>query len=190
MIRHPARNAWIPPADLSAIIDTARGRSVHIMRLALLTGYRIGDICASADSAWTGRDVTLTERKTGKKRTVPLTADARAEVEALRVQKMSIDACSQYLLPARRRIGGTVRGHVHRATVWRAWRRAIYRARMVGRGYTLHSLRKCYAVNLYQRTHSIAAVQAALLHDRPDTTLRYIMDYIDALAQSTRITEV
>ena len=47
---------------------------------------------------------------------------------------------------------------------------------MSGRGYTLHSLRKCYAVDQLRKTGSYERVQADLGHRYLSTTLIYLQD--------------
>lgn len=82
-----------------------------------------------------------------------------------------------FAFQARRRAEGT-RHSLHRSTIYRAWETAIREAGLSGKGYTIHSLRKCYAVDLLKKTGSVEAVQADLGHKYLSTTLLYIMGII------------
>ena len=129
----------------------------------------------SAVDDWGPGTVTLRERKTGKLRTVGLSTEAARALGDLRrrTERARRRDGSRWLLPTLRGRNGDT--HEHRCTIWRHWRS---RCRELGLpdSYTLHSLRKVYAVRLYKRTRSLARVQADLNHDRPLTTLIYLAD--------------
>lgn len=152
-----------------------------IAELALLTGYRIDDIIQSRRDAWAGDTVTLTEQKTGKKRSVKIDHPIRAVVDKL--NGITNYRNNGFLCPSRRRRRGDG-PTLSRCTVWRAWKRACHNGSVTGRGYTVHSLRKCYAVRLWRATGSLEAVQRDLGHDRPTTTMIYLKDAMEALLRS------
>lgn len=89
------------------------------------------------------------------------------------------DGCENLIPSFRHRKDGT-RPSIHRATVWRHIEAAIKRAGLAGYGYTVHSLRRCYAVRIMKETGSIEAAQKALGHDRISTTLLYLRDALEA----------
>lgn len=104
--------------------------------------------------------------KTGKVRTVMLSERAK---EALRRIKRG----NGYLLPGR-----DAGSHMNRATIWRHFQKAVKAAGLTGKGYTVHSLRKCYAVNLFRKVRSVEAVQRDLNHDRWITTMIYLAELL------------
>ena len=170
-------NRWIPPEHVERIMRRLRPEDKSIARLALLTGYRIDDIIRSEREDWNGRKITLYEHKTGKRRTVRNSKEIRKELKAL-----------DEITSKRRHAGEMCPGRrqreqdgpfLARSTIWRGWKKAVNDAGYSGRGYTVHSLRRCYAVNVWQRTRSIAAVQADLGHDRASTTWLYLQDALE-----------
>ena len=170
------KNRWIPEPDLEQILAHADRRDRDIFTLLLETGYRVDDLVSSRASAWEGGSVTLLEKKTGKQRTVKLSEKAKKAAINLRGEK--------YLLTGSRR---TSRGetHMHRATVWRHWNKTVKEAGRGGKGYTVHSLRKCYAIRRLRETGNVEAVQKDLNHDRWVTTLLYLSDaMMDAFRRS------
>ena len=175
-------NRWIPSDRLSEIMKKLAPEDRAITRLAVLTGFRIDDIIRSRREDWKSEKITLKEAKTGKLRTVNNNAEIRAELEKL---DKSADR--------RRRAGELCPGRrqrerdgpfLARTTIWRHWKRAVREAGYGGSGYTVHSLRRCYAVGVWQRTRSIAAVQQDLGHDRPTTTWIYLQDALEAALRS------
>lgn len=61
---------------------------------------------------------------------------------------------------------------MHRTTYWRHFNDAVERAGLAGRGYSPHSLRKCYAVKLFKKS-GLKAVQDDLGHKYESTTMLY-----------------
>lgn len=188
-----ARNRWINEPDLAAIFTHLQQEDEAIARLALLTGYRIDDICSSRLVDWNSGSVALQEKKTGKWRCIPNNSAIRgtvAEIRACTRDRREWGSHNPYLVPARKRSPDGSPGHVSRCTIWRAWRRAIRAADRIGMGYTLHSLRRCYAVREWRRTGSIEAVQRDLGHKYAGTTYAYLQDAIEALARAATVSGV
>lgn len=171
-------NRWIPPEHLQRIMAQLQPEDKAIAQLAQLTGYRIDDIIRSRRGDWKGRRIRLRECKTGKTREVKNSAEIRAAAAAL-------DRCAASrrhagaMCPGRRQRQGDS-PYLARSTIWRAWKRAVAAAGLAGRGYTVHSLRRVYAVGVWQRTRSIEAVQCDLGHDKPSTTWIYLQDALEA----------
>ena len=138
----------------------------HIFDLLLETGFRLDDILRLRRYHLSGNYITIKERKTCNVRTVP----------NLHPVNMSGNRLA-YVFPSRRCRSGDKR-KLHRSTFWRHFEKAVTSAGLDGCGYTVHSLRKCYAVSLYLRTRSLTAVQRDLGHKSIATTSLYLVDGI------------
>lgn len=144
------------------------------------TGFRIDDVMHTRVYHWRGDLITLTERKTGKTRTVRLPDGLR---EALQEAFKGKNVFS-YAFPALRRLEGG-KAKMHRSTYWRHFVRAAELAGFGKRGITPHSLRKLYAVELLQRCGSLEAVRADLNHSKAEITMIYAFsDKIAEVAKS------
>lgn len=179
--RRTNRNKWIPEDDLCMIMDELGAEDWCITELALLTGYRIDDIIRSRRDQWSGQEITLEEAKTGKSRTKTIDHPIRAVLNKL--EKLTEPRANGYLCPSRRQRRGDG-PTMSRTTLWRAWRRALFYAKQQGKGYTIHSLRRCYAVRLWRESGSLEKVQLDLGHDRPTTTMIYLRDAMDELIRA------
>lgn len=153
-----------------------------ICRIAVLTGYRIDDIIRSQREDWNGETITLREAKTGKKRTVYNCAEIRAELKELDKSAVRRRRAGE-LCPGRRQRKGDG-PYLARSTIWRHWKTAARKAGYAGRGYTVHSLRRCYAVGIWKRTRDLEAVRQDLGHDRSTTTWIYLQDALEAALRS------
>lgn len=184
--RKTNRNTWIPDDHLERIVAQLGADDRKICLLAILTGYRIDDLLRLRWDAITGGTLTVKESKTGKTRTHALTSETIAILHSLRSEGREGaegHRTGLYIFPTRRgRIGD--KPTLSRCTVWRAFRRAVRDARLDGNGYTVHSLRKCYAWHLYRDTRSLSAVQHDLNHDRPDTTFLYLQEPFEKAARN------
>ena len=180
--RATTRNRWIDPADLHQIWKAAPEKDRFLFTTLAYTGFRVEDIAASKrlDWDWINHTVTIRERKTGKVRTVKMDTLTQASAYCTEMEGYWRKPFSEWFLPSRRPKNS---GHISRATIWRAWKRAIRAAGLEGKGYTIHSLRKAYAVELFKRTGSLEAVQRDLNHERIGTTLIYLQDYFSSLAR-------
>lgn len=144
----------------------------EICELAALTGYRIDDLLKVRVYQARGDRLNLREAKTGKSRSVELTARARALLAKRSAGKNSLS----YLFRSPTKKITQKRQKIHRTTIYRNFSAAVRKAGLDGNGYTVHSLRKVYARDLLARTHSIRAVQRDLNHDSLATTLLYVTD--------------
>lgn len=167
------QNIWIPPERYAAIRRHLDPRMAALCDLLRATGYRVDDVLHTTVGQWRDRDtVTLYEFKTGNRRTVRLSDQARAAVRQL-IDYQGDPADDDPLCPARR-ISDVGRPWLHRTTVYRQFVRAAILAGYKGHGYTVHSLRKMYARDAYQRTGSLLAVQTDLGHKNLTTTMWYV----------------
>lgn len=131
-----------------------------VMRVALHTGLRIGDILQLRP--WQLRqNFWVTEQKTGKRRQiglpVPLLNDLRLESGAAWVFE-----------------GADPHKHRSRQAVWKDVKRACAACRLP-QNVGPHSARKVYAVGLLERYGDIDRVRRALNHSSVEVTLIYAM---------------
>ncbi len=131
------------------------------MDLLVTTGYRLDDILRLRKWQVRGKTITIRERKTGNIRTV--------ENPCSKICGKSFE----YLFRGRGRVGESKK--LHRSTFWRHFEKAVKAAGLDGRGYTVHSLRKVYAVNHYKLTGDIEAVRKDLGHKSLATTCLYVL---------------
>lgn len=154
-------NNYIPEKEQAAIRARLNNRDRSIYDLLIYTGYRLDDVLRLRNWQLKGEKITVKERKTGNVRTVenPFVKDCGKPLE--------------YVFKGRGRTGE--RKKLHRSTFWRHFERAVRAAGLEGKGYTVHSLRKVYAVNLYRQTGDIKRVQADLGHKNLATTCLYVI---------------
>lgn len=176
-------NRWIPPDHLAAILRAMRPEDAQICLALYESGYRVDDLLSVRVADLADGRCKIRERKTGKERTCGGEAMRHIERIGDYTRGRRMDQGTDYLIPARRVVGDKPR-HLCRSTIWRAFCRAVRVAGLAGRGYTVHSLRKSYAVDVYRQTHSIETVQRALGHERAATTLIYLADYFDTLSRA------
>lgn len=131
-----------------------------VMRVALHTGLRIGDVLA-LKTAQLKPNFWITEQKTQKRRQVglpaPLLEDMRAQAGPVWVFE-----------------GTDPRNHRTRQAVWRDVKRAAKACRIT-QNVGPHSARKIYAVELLERYGDIERVRKALNHGSPEVTMIYAM---------------
>ena len=144
------------------------------------TGFRLDDILSirlwEAQKALERNELTLREHKTAKSRTVTLTDTARDALRHLTLYRSTSHPLG-YLLPTMR---NRKKRKIHRSTIYKNWREAVSRAKLDRADeVTVHSIRKLYARNLYERTGSLIAVQKDLNHRYKSTTLLYVTDIRD-----------
>lgn len=131
-----------------------------VMRVALHTGLRIGDILSIKTDQIKPR-FWITEQKTGKRRCVGLPEDLRADILA--------QAGEVWAFPGRE--PGKPRT---RQAVWKDLKRAA-KAFRLPQNIGTHSARKVYAVELLREHGNLERVRRALNHDNVATTLIYAL---------------
>lgn len=132
-----------------------------IARVCLHTGLRVGDVVALRTQQL-GKQFTLTERKTKKRRKVGLPEALLAEIRA--------QAGPVYAFPGRK--GGN--SHKTRQAVWADVKRAA-KAFRLPQNVGVHSFRKVYAVELLAKYGDLQRVQRALNHSGVEVTMIYAM---------------
>lgn len=140
-----------------------------VMRVALHTGLRVGDVLALRTAQIKPR-FWITEQKTGKRRCVGLPAELRADILA--------QAGPEWAFPGRRPDKPRTR-----QAVWKDVKRAAKAFRLPVNVGT-HSARKVYAVELLKEYGDIDRVAKVLNHTHMTTTLIYAL--ADAQRESKR----
>ncbi len=173
------RSDYIDKATARQIFKRMQPINALIGEICLATGLRIDDVCAlttvqlkyaAAHSGW----LVVTERKTEKKK--------RVRFCKKHLQRMMWIAGQVYVFENR----VNVMKHRTRQTVWRDLSKAGRELRKAGVNVSPHSLRKCYAVEQWDKCHDLAKVQQQLNHDNPSTTMMYIMSRELQVAKSPK----
>lgn len=172
----PIASAYIDPADMDRIRRRLSKEDCALVDILRLTGFRVDDLLCSVEFQWSGKtSVTLLEAKTGNIRTVQISPELREAIERYKSARRPRWKPNMltYFVQARRFRKDDAHKR-HRTTLYRHFAEAVKRAGLAGKGYTIHSLRKCYAVDLYNASGSLLAVQKDLGHSNIATTCLYV----------------
>lgn len=131
-----------------------------VMRTALATGLRIGDVLALKPEQLKPH-FWVTESKTGKKKQVGLPGPLLTDLKK--------HAGLHWVFPGR-----NTQKHRTRQAVWKDVKRAS-KAFRLPQNVGPHSARKVYAVELMQKYGDIDRVRRALNHSRDSVTLIYAL---------------
>lgn len=131
-----------------------------VMRTALTTGLRIGDVLALKPEQLKPH-FWVTESKTGKRKQVGLPGPLLTDLKK--------HAGLHWVFPGR-----DTRKHRTRQAVWKDVKRAA-KAFRLPQNVGPHSARKVYAVELMQKYGDIDRVRRALNHSRDSVTLIYAL---------------
>ena len=121
--------------------------------IGVTTGFRISDILRITPQNVKGRYLELREQKTGKMRRKKLTAQQARWILAHAPVSAPVFCMS-------------------RQAVWKYFKKHVPKSTAVNVG--THSMRKKYALNLFDECADIVAVQKDLVHDNLSTTLLYL----------------
>lgn len=154
------RTEYLLSREVDNILAVLTPRNALIMRVALHTGLRVGDVLALKTDQLQSH-FWVTERKTGKRRQIglpePLLTDLRKAAGAVWVFENPRTGKPQT-----------------RQAVWKDVKRAA-RAFRLPQNVGPHSARKVYAVELLERYGDIERVRKALNHSSEAVTLIYAM---------------
>lgn len=131
-----------------------------VMRVALHTGLRVGDVLALKTAQLAPR-FWVTESKTGKRRQIGLPEPLLSDLKKC--------AGDQWVFP-----GKDPENHRTRQAVWKDVKRAV-KALRLPQNVGPHSARKVYAVELLQKYGDIERVRRALNHGSESVTLIYAL---------------
>lgn len=174
-----ATTEYLLDRELDAILYALTPGNRLVARAQLETGLRVSDVLGL--QFWQLRpQFWITERKTGKRRHIGMSAQLIDEIRAEAAERIPARA----LRDARaRKVGAPVcwafpgrdwRKHRTRQAVWRDIRR-VARAYKIPVTAGTHSMRKIYAVRLRDKYGDIDRVRRALNHDDVSITLLYAM---------------
>jgi len=144
-------------------------RNMLILTLGVNCGLRINTLLESTVRDFSGGKVTATEQKTKKRVQFDLNKDVFAILNDY-VSKYNLKP-SNYLFPKKLHAPKT-----DTYTRQACWKMITNLAEDIGIDYPVgcHSLRKSYARWIFDDTHDLLLVQKLLMHDSPETTIRYI----------------
>ena len=156
-----SRERILTPEEESHLLEVSPPELADAIHLLLDTGMRIGELAhlTPADVDLTQGELHIRESKTGKPRRIPLTARARAILEA-RSQGLAPEAA---IFPA-----------TQGQRCWRlktAWQRAVERAGLPGLRF--HDLRHTFATRLVTAMADLVTVKTLLGHSDLRMTSRY-----------------
>lgn len=142
-----------------------------VMRTALTTGLRIGDVLELRPEQLKPH-FWVTEQKTGKKRQVGLPEPLLSDLKK--------NAGKYWVFPGR-----DPKKHRTRQAVWKDVKRAA-RAFRLKQNVGPHSARKVYAVDLLRKYGDIERVRRALNHSSESITMIYAMADMQLAAKNKR----
>lgn len=154
------RTEYLLNREVDEVLAMLMPANALVMRVALHTGLRVGDVLALRTQQLASR-FWVTESKTGKRRQVglpePLLSDLKNSAGAV------------WVFP-----GKNPRNHRTRQAVWKDVKRAA-KALRLPQNVAPHSARKVYAVDLLQKYGDIDRVRRALNHGSESVTLIYAL---------------
>lgn len=155
------KSEYIDPVLFEHLLYALTPTNRLICRVCLQTGLRVGDV-VSLRSDSLKKTMTVTEQKTGKKKRVTLPV---VLLRQLRDQSGKVFVFEHRTDENRHRTRQAVYADIKRAA----------KAFRLKENLTPHSLRKIYAVKIYQRTGDLEKVRTALNHDSESVTMLYAL---------------
>ena len=167
----PMKSDFIDNDIMAHVLYALTYENRLVCKVCLETGLRIGDVLSFKTADLAKKSFTITEQKTKKKRVIRLRASLKKELVRI--------AGQTYVFEGR----NDPKKHRSRQAVYTDIKRAC-RAFRIKENFTVHSLRKAYAVDLYKTSGSLENVKQALNHDNELTTLLYAL--ADELSKKKR----
>ena len=158
------RSSYIAPEDFEKLSARLQPANLLALRIAAQTGLRIDDVLSLRIEKLKAR-ITVTEKKTGKRRRVYIGKKTLALIANFVGRRDSGFIFPHRLDPERHRTRQAVFKDVKKQAEFLGLHSQI----------SPHSFRKVYAVKLYRRTGSLSAVQRILGHKKMETTLIYAL---------------
>ena len=154
------KTEYLLQREVDKVLSALTPDNALVMRVALHTGLRVGDVLA-LKSAQLAPRFWVTESKTGKRRQVGLPEPLLSDLKNR--------AGDVWAFP-----GATPEKHRTRQAVWKDVKRAA-RALRLPQNVGPHSARKVYAVDLLEKYGDLDRVRRALNHSSAAVTLIYAM---------------
>lgn len=160
-----AKSEYILRDDLSHVYAALMPANRLVLQVSEHTGLRISDVLSlRTEQLRKGQRITVREAKTGKSRRIYLPKQLHDDLLAQAGKDWVFESPRD---PAKHRC---------RQTIWADIKRAA-KAFRLPQNVSPHTLRKYYAVNLWEGSGDMAKVAKVLNHapDHPETTMLYIM---------------
>lgn len=165
------RTEYLLQREVDLILAALTDENRLVMRTALATGLRVGDVLALKPEKLKPH-FWVTEQKTGKKRQVGLPEPLLSDLKKM--------TGVQWVFPGR-----DPAKHRTRQAVWKDVKRAA-RAFRLPQNVGPHSARKVYAVDLMRKYGDIDRVRRALNHNSETVTMIYAMADMQLAAKNRR----
>lgn len=165
------RTEYLLQREVDLILAALTDENRLVMRTALATGLRVGDVLALKPDKLKPH-FWVTEQKTGKKRQVGLPEPLLSDLKKM--------TGVQWVFPGR-----DPAKHRTRQAVWKDVKRAA-RAFRLPQNVGPHSARKVYAVDLMRKYGDIDRVRRALNHNSETVTMIYAMADMQLAAKNRR----
>jgi integrase len=165
------KTEYLLEREVDLVLSTLTHENALVMRVALHTGLRVGDVLALKPEQLQPR-FWVTESKTRKRRQVGLPEPLLSDLKKA--------AGKTWVFP-----GVDSTKHRTRQAVWKDVKRAA-KAFRLPQNVGPHSARKVYAVQLMEKYGDIKRVQRALNHSSEVVTLIYAMADIQLESKSKR----
>lgn len=165
------RTEYLLEKEVNLVLSALTDKNRLVMRTALQTGLRVGDVLALKPSQLK-RNFWVTEQKTGKKRQVGLPEPLLSDLKK--------NAGKEWVFPGR-----NPGKHHTRQAVWKDVKRAAAAFRLK-QNVGPHSARKVYAVELMRKYGDIDRVRRALNHGSESVTMIYAMADMQLAAKNRR----
>lgn len=165
------RTDYLLDREVNLILAALTPENRLVMRTALTTGLRIGDVLELKPHQLKPH-FWVTEQKTGKRRQVGLPEPLLSDLKK--------NAGKYWVFPGR-----DPKKHRTRQAVWKDVKRAA-RAFRLRQNVAPHSARKVYAVDLLKKYGDIDRVRRALNHGSETVTMIYAMADLQLQAKNRR----
>ena len=165
------RTEYLLDREVNLILAALTPENRLVMRTALTTGLRIGDVLELKPHQLKPH-FWVTEQKTGKRRQVGLPEPLLSDLKK--------NAGKYWVFPGR-----DPKKHRTRQAVWKDVKRAA-RAFRLKQNVAPHSARKVYAVDLLKKYGDIDRVRRALNHGSETVTMIYAMADLQLQAKNRR----
>lgn len=155
-----AQADWARGDVMSHVLAALTYENRLAITVSLLTGLRIGDVLSLRSRDLLRDQITVTEEKTLKRRTIRIPSKLRDELQGI--------AGKIYVFPHRL----TERKHRTRQAVYKDIKRAA-KAFRIKSNISCHTARKIYAVSEYKKDFNVTRVKRLLNHSSEAVTMIY-----------------